>query len=731
MGKSVWVLNLIIIPPLLGNTIVIASTTMWLSSIGYYIYHIGMTLIMFALIGFTYNYCSIYNHSVRGFHIVSRILYGLLIIDMVQILANVKLGNAFKLQEIDAYGKPYFALIPHLGMTFHRLICYNCVLLVTFVFLYMSFIVPKIYKERYVVILISLILGTLWRTIYVFSRAPIDRSMIGFAVCDFLIFYFSIYYKPVRLLDSMLANLVSDMDASVFLFDLDGKCIWINEPGKRLVNVEDGDFEYATDFFKDKIHDIENIPEKENIDFTIEGENEDKYYTIEKSRFEDEAGKLQGSYLVVRDVSDEKHKIEDEIYSYNHDMLTGVYTKEYLLQKVAERVEGCNRDEYYIAFLDVRDFKIVNDIFGRSFGDYALCTIADWIRQHAGRNSIYGRMGGDSFGILLTKDEVKVEVLENDLANFVIKRQDTEYHLVIHMGFCELDEDVNDVSIFFDRAHLAISAIKYEYKQHLAFYDGSMREKVRYSQEISAQLSTAIRENQIIPYLQPIVDVNGKIVGAEALARWIHPVQGFMNPGSFIPTFEENGMIVDVDKHIWEYACKILDSWKIIHPDMFISVNISPKDFFLTDVLTDIKTFVKKYDINPRNLRIEVTETSMMSNIDGRMKMLEDFRKNNFIVEMDDFGSGYSSLNMLKDMPVDVLKIDMKFLGKTDDQEKANKIVKNIICLSDDLGIMSLTEGVETKEQFEMLKEMGCLLFQGYYFSKPLPLDEFEAMIAK
>ena len=593
----------------------------------------------------------------------------------------------------------------------------------------MSVTVPRIYRERYAVILISLVIGTLWRTVYVFSRAPIDRSMLGFAACGILIFYFCIYYRPVRLLDSMLANIVSEMDEAIFLFDLDGKCIWINEPGKEMAKVYDGNFDQVLINLKEFIGDIEGIPEKRHVDYSIDSDAGVKYYTLEKNSCFENTGKVHGSYLKVRDVTDEKLKIEDEFYAYNHDMLTGLYTKEYLYEKVSDRIAKGDTDNFCIAYIDVRDFKIVNDVFGRSFGDFALCTMAEWIREHAGKTSIYGRMGGDSFGVFLPKSGVKQDELENDLANFVIRRGDKEHHIVIHMGFCDIEE-VDDVSILFDRAHLAIAAIKDEFKQHLAFYESSMREKVKYSLDISAQLGTAIRENQIVPYLQPIVDTDGKIVGAEALARWIHPTQGFMNPGSFIPIFEENGMIVDVDKHIWRTACKILDSWKATHPDLFISVNISPKDFFLTDVLVDIKDFAEEFDINPQNLRIEVTETSMMSNTDGRMKILEDFRKNDFIVEMDDFGSGYSSLNMLKDMPVDVLKIDMKFLGKTEDQERANKIVKNVIRLSDDLGILSLTEGVETEEQFEMLKQMGCMLFQGFYFSKPVPLKDFEGMIS-
>jgi EAL domain-containing protein (putative c-di-GMP-specific phosphodiesterase class I) len=203
---------------------------------------------------------------------------------------------------------------------------------------------------------------------------------------------------------------------------------------------------------------------------------------------------------------------------------------------------------------------------------------------------------------------------------------------------------------------------------------------------------------------------------------------GYLAPAKFIPIFEKNGSIVEVDRHIWEESCKILHRWKDIYPDLFLSINISPKDFYFTDVVSDIEHFVKKYDIDTRKLRIEITETALMTNAEDRFKIFDMLRSSGFIVEMDDFGSGYSSLNMLKDMPVDVLKIDMNFLAGENDAKSAI-IMKNVIGLSNELDIIALTEGVETYEQFENLIKMGCSLFQGYYFAKPMDLPEFEKFV--
>ena len=290
----------------------------------------------------------------------------------------------------------------------------------------------------------------------------------------------------------------------------------------------------------------------------------------------------------------------------------------------------------------------------------------------------------------------------------------------------EITESGLDVSVMFDRARLALSTVKDEFQTRITFYDNEMRDRVLWNQHISSQLSDAIHTRQIRPYLQPIVNRNGKVVGAEALVTWIHPVDGFLSPASFIPVFEKNGMIVEVDKYMWRCACEILARWEKEGIEAFISVNISPKDFYFMDVAAEIKKVVKEYGVNPSRLRVEITETVMMTEIDKRIRILNDLKEAGFLIEMDDFGSGYSSLNLLKDMPVDLIKIDMMFLNKSKNDIKARKILHNIISLSDDLGISSLTEGVETMPQYEMLSGMGCKLFQGYYFSKPVPVDEFE-----
>lgn len=200
-----------------------------------------------------------------------------------------------------------------------------------------------------------------------------------------------------------------------------------------------------------------------------------------------------------------------------------------------------------------------------------------------------------------------------------------------------------------------------------------------------------------------------------------------ISPGQFIPVFEKNGLISDVDKYIWETACEKLREWKKEgREDLYISVNISPRDFYFLNLYEIFTGLVEKYEIKPQNLKLEITETAVIMDFNRQMELISRLRKYGFSVEMDDFGSGNSSLNLLKDMYVDVLKIDMVFLQKAQDEERSRKILQMIISLSKQLDMPVITEGVETESQVRFLDDMGCDIFQGYYFARPMPVDQFE-----
>ncbi len=727
IGKSVTMLCTALIPPLLGNLIIVGASVEARSVIGYYTYFLGMDLVMLALVHFTNAYCQGIGDGKQK----PTLIYAILGLDAVQMLLNPVFHHAFCVEPVMVDEKLYFRLVPLIGQTIHRVVDYSIFFAVILIFLIRSVRSAKLYRERYTVLLMTMLAVGLWQTFYILSRKPIDRSMIGYGFFGVIVFYFSIYYRPLRLLDRMLSGIAAEIPEAMFVFDPTCRCIWANAPGQRLTGTDEKHLEQVTE----RLTQMFGESKRNESDWTesrVIGSGESaQYYALEHHSVNDDKNILAGSFLFVRDTTEEQRRIKNEIYSSTHDSLTDLYTKQYLYTCIRSMLTANPSIEYLAIFADVKNFKIVNDVFSSEFGDLALQQIADWIRDDMDEKCVYGRLGGDTFGVFIPKPLFDADSIAAELMNFTVTDGVFTHHLLIHLGVYEVKDPTIDVSVMFDRAHMALTTIKDDYKTHIAYYDSNLREKILWGQKITTMLDDALREMQIRPYLQPITDATGKVVGAEALARWIHPEHGFLSPGVFIPVFEKNGMIVEVDRHMWRCACKILADWKGVHDDLFISVNISPKDFYFFDVVAEIKALVQEYQIDPIKLRIEITETVMMNDAEDRMAILDEFRRSGFIVEMDDFGSGYSSLNLLKDMPVDVLKVDMKFLSGSEGGSKSNTILRSIMQLAEDLGIASLTEGVETEQQFRDLSAMGCRLFQGYYFAKPMPLEEFEQFAFK
>lgn len=725
IGTSVAFLTGSLIFPVMGNLIIILSGNEILPTIGYYTYFLGMDFVVYSLLCFTFDYCQLSWPSPK----LKALVYGVLGFDVLQFALNPFLHNAFDVEAITVDGFPYYRLVPFLGQTFHRIVDYGILAAVIIIFIVKTFRSSRIISERYYVILIALILLTLWQTFFIFSRTPVDRSMIGMGLIGLLIFYLSLFYRPLRLLDQMLANIASGMPEALYFFDATGQCIWANAPAAELINIDEKTLDQA----KEKLTALFCDYEQSGNDWTskpIIGTGDSaKYYVMEKHEVKDNRGRFAGSFLSIRDNTAEQLHFQKELYASTHDPLTGLYVKEYLYFKIRELLLKKQDVDYMVVFVDVKNFKIVNDVFGTAFGDHAIQCIADWIQTGLSGNCVCGRLAGDTFGVCLPVSEFDPHRIEQALSSFEVKKDNLSHHVLIHLGIYVVTEKNLDVSVMFDRAHLALSSIQDDYQKHIAYYDDAMRNKVLWDQKISAQLRDALAEKQIKPYLQPIVDPDEKVVGAEVLVRWLHPVHGSLPPGSFIPVFEKNGMISEIDRYMWRCACELLSRWK--DNQLFLSVNISPRDFYFMDVPSELKALVKKYGVEPSRLRIEITETVVMTDVEKRMGIFHDLKRAGFIVEMDDFGSGYSSLNLLKDMPVDILKIDMMFLSKSQNEYKAKTIVQSIIHLSEKLGIGSLTEGVETPSQYQALSEMGCKLFQGYYFAKPMPVEEFEEYVFK
>ena len=391
IGKSVMQMLLGLIPPVIGNLILIASTDRTVSTVGFYIYFLGMDIVMMALWQFTEAYCGFtWSNSVR------TAIYVILGLDAVQILANMYFNHAFAIEEIDAYGMPYFRLIPYWGQTIHRVVDYGILAVVIIIFVVKTIRSSRIAAERYYVILGTILLTTVWETLYIFSRAPVDRSMVGFGVFGLLVFYFSLYYRPLRLLDKMLAMLASGMPDAIYFFDGGGHCFWANNRGIELAQISGSDFEEAKNHLEGLLGNIDI--EEDKTEQRIIGSGESiKSYVLERRTVFDEKERGIGSFLSVRDNTDDQKVLQREIYNATHDPLTQVYNRAgYDLLMSNLEIEST-----LMLLVDIDRFKQVNDHYGHEVGDKVLKKTVLTMKQFFRSEDCICRIGGDEFVVLM------------------------------------------------------------------------------------------------------------------------------------------------------------------------------------------------------------------------------------------------------------------------------------------------------------------------------------------
>lgn len=420
------------------------------------------------------------------------------------------------------------------------------------------------------------------------------------------------------------------------------------------------------------------------------------------------------------------------VNSVEKDEMTGLYNKQFFFKKAVEQLERYPDRKYELICLDVERFKLINDTFGISVGDELLCHISRLLTERTGKNSLCSHFGADVFFLLQPQEEAFTEKTFAELAER-INEFPIRIQIKVHYGIYRIDDEELPISSMCDRAQLAIEEIKGQYDKLYAYYDDRVRQKLLSERFITDCMQQALEDGQFHVYYQPKYELTHEtIVGAEALVRWIHPTIGMMQPGVFIPLFEKNGFITQLDQFVWETVCKDIrermDAGKKPVP---ISVNVSRNDIYLSNLVDVIYGLVKKYDIPIRYLHLEITETAYTENPEQIIAVIDELRKLGFIIGMDDFGSGYSSLNMLAEISVDILKLDMRFIQNESGKSSDKGILSFIISLAKWLDLAVVAEGVETKEQIDTLKNMDCNYVQGYYFAKPMPKQQFIELMDK
>ena len=411
------------------------------------------------------------------------------------------------------------------------------------------------------------------------------------------------------------------------------------------------------------------------------------------------------------------------------DQLTGLYNREYFA-RYAERYDTWHREEPMDALvLDVNHFRLINERFGKAYGDEILRRIGaelfHFVRENGG---IACRREADTFQIYCHRREEYAS-----LAARIADAASGDARVRIRIGVYPCEDKSGDMERRFDRAKGAANTLRNSFTESVAYYNDSLRQKEMEDARLMDEFPAAIAEKQFVVYFQPKYYIRGRrpaLCGAEALIRWKHPEMGMVSPGAFIPLFESNGLIRELDNYVWREAAAQIRRWK----DKFgfavpVSVNVSRIDMLDPDLTDTFCCLVKENGLDFSDLHLEITESAYTQDSGYIIDIVSGLREKGFKIEMDDFGSGYSSLNMIIKLPIDMLKLDMGFIRHAFSGEGDTGILEIMLDIARYLSVPMIAEGVETEEQMMTLKDLGCDIVQGYYFSKPVPPEEFEKFI--
>lgn len=417
-------------------------------------------------------------------------------------------------------------------------------------------------------------------------------------------------------------------------------------------------------------------------------------------------------------------------YLSERDEMTGLYIRRKMFLETRNMLDTYANDQFAFMRIDINHFALYNTSYGEKEGDSLLIYLAKCLQEMEKQfeKCVCGRMNADVFCACIAYQGNQNEIIEKVLKiQEKIAEYRLDYPLEISVGICEIDDRMLSIDDYYLRTSVAAQNCKNQFEVCYSFYDEISGKKLASEITVTSEMQNALDTRQFVVFFQPKVTVSTECAcGSEALVRWLHPQKGMVSPGEFIPVFEKNGFIAKLDYYVWEEVCRLLKEWRDADKNPYpVSVNISRISLYNPKLTEQLTGLVKKYDIPASLLQLEITESAYMTNSKLMESTIEALHTAGFTILMDDFGSGYSSLNTLKTIQMDVLKVDMKFLPIEGEVEKGEIILTSVIKMAKWLGMKVVVEGVETKMQRDFLDGIGCDCIQGYYYAKPMPEKDY------
>lgn len=712
------------------NILYMQSTDPALAKFFLSLQYIGVDLVLMFLVRFILVYTNTPIHT----KFFRYLFWGCGALDTASLLTNNFSGHMFALERVEKYGEECW--LPNY-MPLHNTHLAYCYLMALFVIVVLANRLirsPLPYKKMYWSILAVFGVTVIADVICYIWVQPIDVTLVFYALLAMCFCYFLMYSSPKGLVESILSYVVEDIDNGIVCFDFNGKCLYANARAKTVLGVDDdkvGDIEDG--FYIKWVREHASEPmdyEHWNKEYLVEGEAH--HFHIEFHRLKGSENSTIGYFYKLTDKTEEMKAFQEAQYLATHDRLTGLYTSDYFFQKAEEIIKRDPGTERFMVCAQIKNFQILNDLFGEEMGDKILVAQAALLKYTNIEDCIQGRISGEKFAMLIARENFDAEMTVKNLGRLQYMIDGRNYKLSIAMGVYRITDPGEAPQEMFEKASMAVEAQDNDYQKTVVYYDTNLLQQIMKEKDMAEEFENAIKSGQFRMFLQPQMDAGGNMVGAEALARWQHPERGLIFPVEFLSVVEKTRLISLLDEYMWELVAEKLREWKEQgYADATISVNMSAKDFYYIDIYETLVQIVEKYGIDPSRMNLEIAETELLSDSGPQVKELGRLQEYGFSIQIDDFGKGYSSLNMLQTIEADILKVNICLLEEIPDQARMKKILNAILTMAKALDMEVIMESVETEEQVAMLKELGFNMFQGDYFSRPISAEDFEEKYLK
>lgn len=622
----------------------------------------------------------------------------------------------------------YWSISLKMGMYIHFILVSSIVIYTFYVLIKKIKSEPGFYKQRFLFFAILYMLTILSGFFTYIFDLKIRLTFLLYGLMGYFLFQHNLYKSYDRIKNITIKSIIDNFQIATFWFDDENKLVYKNGKAEKIftdkLNWNKFQYERFLQKFVNKNYARNlDVVKSEEI-FFIDGK-EFVFEIIYRKLYEEK--RYIGCYLNFADITEETEKAKQNYYLANYDSLTGIYNRDNFFETADEKIRNYPDAKWLMICWNIKGLKIINDLFGVENGDKILQFQAQYLRKNIKNPNVYGHIVDDKFAILIQKKDFQSTLFYEKMLDIIKMSDDKYYNVEFNIGIYESSNVIESSKYMYDKALMAIENIPESSKEIIAIYNESIMKSYLDNRAIINDFNYALSNSQFMLYLQPVFNKNNDVIGAEALTRWNKPGVGIVLPEQFLYFFEKSGLLYKLDMYIWEKVAQKIKYWDTIgFSDLFISINISLSDIYYFDVYDYLCNLVEKYSINPKNIKLGIKEALLINDSEKIKQLLLKFVEKGFDIEIDDFGSRYCSLNILKDIDVKYLRINMISIEEINSYATKKIILQYLISLAKELEINIIGDDVESEEQLNFLIEENVDIFQGFFFSKPLNEKQFE-----